>query len=260
MKKLAMLLLIPVLAGCVGNPPADEAMQSPVSQQTAVGDARVRAKAHAELGMRYLGQNRLAVAVEEARMAIKADSSYPLGFNLLALLDMLLGENQAADDNFQQALRLAPADPDINNNYGWFLCQTGKQQRSIQYFVTAGRSALYPTPAKPLTNAGICSIASGDDKSAEDFLHRSQRLDPGNRDVQFLLANICYRGGRYDEAKRRIEELQAASASTAEATWLLLRIARKTGDREAESRYATQIRREFKNSQEYQQLMQGDFE
>jgi type IV pilus assembly protein PilF len=91
-------------------------------------------------------------------------------------------------------------------------------------------------------------------------LHRAQRLDPSNRDVQFLLANICYRGGRYDEARRRIEELQAASASTAEATWLLLRIARKTGDRETESRYATQIRREFKNSQEYQQLMQGDFE
>jgi type IV pilus assembly protein PilF len=260
MKKLLLVFSLVLLAGCESNPPANDTMQGPVAQQTAVGDARQRAKAHTELGTRYMDQGRLSVALEEARLAIKSDTGYPLGYNLLAMVDMVLGENVAAEENFQQALRLAPTDPDINNNYGWFLCRTGKQQQSLAYFVSASRSPLYQTPAKPLLSAGICALSIGDDKSAEDYLLRAQRLDPSKLDAQFLLASICYRGGRLEEAKRRLDDLHQATEPTAETTWLALRVERKLGDREAESRYAGQIRRKFKASREFQQLMQGEFE
>lgn len=260
MRKLFLTCSLAVLAACGNNPPANDTMQGPVAQQTAVGDARLRAKAHTELGMRYMDQGRLNVALEEARLAIRSDAGYPLGYNLLAMVDMVLGENAAAEENFQQALRLAPTDPDINNNYGWFLCRTGKQQQSLPYFTSASRSPLYQTPAKPLLNAGICALSIGEDALAEDFLLRAQRLDPSKLDAQFLLASIGYRGGRFEEAKRRLDDLHQATEPTAETAWLALRVERKLGDREAEGRYASQIRRNFKASREYQKLMQGEFE
>jgi type IV pilus assembly protein PilF len=73
-----------MLAGCAGGPtPGTETSSTPVSQQVAIGDARQRAKAHTDLGMVYLREARLSVALDEARLAIEADAGYPLGHNLL---------------------------------------------------------------------------------------------------------------------------------------------------------------------------------
>jgi type IV pilus assembly protein PilF len=256
------LLLLPILVGgCVANPPAKESsIQEPISQQTAVGVPRQRAKAHVELGMEYFRSGGMSVALDEARLAIESDSSYPLGYNLLALVQMTLKENRGAEENFRRALELAPGDPEITNNFGWFLCQTEREQQSIPYFVTASNSALYQTPTKPLTNAGICSLAMKDDKAAEGFFARALRADPANIDAQFLLADICYRTGRLQEARARLNDVHRRVDPSAQSAWLGVRVERKLEDREAENRFAGEIRRRFRDSQEYQLLMQGKYE
>jgi type IV pilus assembly protein PilF len=260
-KTRTLLFLLPlVLAGCAGGPPAGQGAEAPVSQQTAVGDARQRAKSHAELGMRYLFDRQLNVALDEAKIAIQADSAYPLGYNLLGLVQMYLRDNRAAEDAFATALRLAPQDPEINNNYGWFLCQSGRERQSLAYFVTATKSQLYTSPTKPLTNAGICAVNGKDDKAAEDFFLRALRADPVNGDAQFLLAELYFRNGRHVEARARLAEIHRNVEPTAETAWLALRIERKLGDREAEAKFATVLRRQFAGSAEYQSLSQGKYE
>lgn len=256
----AGVLATVVLAGCASNPAEDQAVQAPVSQQTAVGDARQRAKAHAELGQLYLGEGQLNVALDEANIAIEADSTYPLGYNLLALVQMYLKENRAAEESFNRALRLAPGDPEINNNFGWFLCQTGRPQQSIAYFQVASKSPLYSTPTKPLTNAGICSVNMRDDKAAESYLVSAVRADSLNADAHYLLADIYFRAGRTAEARQRINEVHRLGDPTAETLWLAVRIERKLGDREMEARHASQIRRKFQNTPEYEKLMRGQYE
>lgn len=262
MRFRSLVVFVPlVLAGCAGSPPSSSgASQTPVSQQEAVGDARQRAKAHAELGMVYLREGRLNVALDEARIAIDSDPSYPLGYNLLGLVQMYLKDNRAAEDNFGRALQLAPSDPEVNNNYGWFLCQTERERQSFGYFDTATRSQLYPTPTKPLTNAGICALAAQDDKLAESYLLRALQADPANAEAQLLLADIAFRTGRLNEAKMRLTEIHRAIEPSPQTAWLGLRLERKLGDREAEAHYAAQLRRKFQDSREYQLLMQGRFE
>jgi type IV pilus assembly protein PilF len=258
---LAAAVLPALLAGCVANPASNEEnAQTPVSQQVAVGDARQRAKAHVELGMMYLRDGRLTVALDEARVAIEADSGYPLGYNLLGLVQMYLKDNRAADDSFTHALRQAPNDPEININYGWFLCQSGHEAQSIPYFVTASKSQLYATPTKPLTNAGLCLLSINDDKAAEEFLLRALRVDPQNSDAMFLLAELDYRAGRFNQAHSRLAEIHKMTEPSAETAWLALRVERKLGDRDAENRFAAQIRRKFPDSREYQLMTQGKFE
>lgn len=259
--RLAGLVVVGMLAGCAGSPtPNAETSEMPVSQQVAVGDARQRAKAHTELGMLYLREGRIAVALDEARLAIESDQGYPLGYNLLGLVRMYLKEEKAAEDSFTRALRLAPTDPEINNNFGWFLCQSGREQQSLSHFETASKSQLYATPTKPLTNAGICSLSIKDDKAAEEFLSRALRVDPANSDAQFLLADICYRTGRLAQARNRLAEVHKMSEPTAQTLWLGARIERKLGDRDEEMRHVNQLRRKFQESREFQLFMQGKYE
>lgn len=261
MKRWIGLSVLPLLAACAPIPPASQSsIQEPMSQQVAVGDAQQRAKSHVELGMEYFQNGNLSVALEEARAAIQADPGYALGYNLMGLVQMLLKEQRGAEESFRHALSLAPGDPEINNNLGWFLCLAGREAESIPHFVAAANVPLYTTPTKPLTNAGICSASMKDDKAAEDFLIQALRADSTNIDAQFLLADICFRANRLEEARARLNDIHRRVEPSRQTAWLGVRVERKLGDRDAESRYASELRRRFRDSPEYRKLMQGQYE
>jgi len=261
MRVWVAVLALPILGGCVSSPSTpDTSAHEPVSKKTALTEAAKRAKAHADLGMEYLLLAKPSVALDEARSAIAADSTSPLGYNLMGLVEMTIKDSPGAEENFKRALSLAPGDPEIGNNYGWFLCQTGHEQDSMPYFIAAANAPLYSNPGKPLTNAGICSMSIKDYKSAEGFLSQALRIDPSNLDAQFLLADVCYQVGRLQEAQARLDEVHRRRDSTAQSDWLGLRIARKLGDQEAENRFAGELRHRFSGSYEYQLLLQGRYE
>ncbi len=258
---LAAALVAATLAGCGGRMAStNREVDQPVSQQVAVGDSRQRAKIHTELGSLYLGDGRLSTALDEARTAAASDSGYAPAYNLLGLVYMSLRDNAYAEENFGRALRLAPGDAEINNNYGWFLCQTGRERQSIAYFESAMRSPLYSTPVKPITNAGICTLRVKDDKSAEGYFRSALRYDSGNVTAMFWLADILYRQNHLGEARVHIDEVHRRSEPSAESLWLAVRIERRFGDRESEARYAAQLRHKFAGSPEFQKLMQGEYE
>lgn len=255
--------IVVLLAACsTGSVPTggSEGAQPAVLAQPASSEAQQRAKTHVELGSLYLLEGKSAIALEEARIALAADPEYSPAFNLLAMTHMLMNEQRLAEENFQKAMRLAPGDPEISNNYGWFLCQTGREKQSIAYFIAAAKNPLYSGPTKAYTNAGICSIRSKDDKAGEDHLLTALQLVPANTLAQFWLADIAYRQGRYAVARQWITDIERLVEPTAEVLWLALRIERKLGNREAESRHATQLRRRFPGSNEQRLLNQGQYD
>jgi type IV pilus assembly protein PilF len=260
---LIILAAMTFLAGCTatgGGGRGGEGARAPVSSEAPTTDARQRAKVHTELGALYLQDSRFAVSLEEARIALAADSDYAPAYNLLGLTHMFMNEPKLADENFERALRAAPGDPEISNNYGWFLCQNGREKESMSHFMRSARNPLYQTPTKPYTNAGICALRLKDDKAGEENLLRALELDPFNTQALFWLADLTYRQGRYAEARQRMQEIEKIVELNSEVTWLALRIERKLGNREAEARYAAQLRRKFANSQEQRKLSQGDYE
>ncbi len=263
LRGLALGVVVTSLISCTtsGGPsvPRDGARQ-PISAQTPVGDAHQRAKIHTELGSLYLQDNRFAVALEEARIAIKAAPNYAPAYNLLGLTHMLMNEQKLAEENFGEALRYAPGDPEIFNTYGWFLCQTGREKQSLEYFLASARNPLYQTPSKPLANAGICAIRLKDTKAGEDYLVRALKLDSGNTTALYWLAELAYRQGRYAEARQSIADLEKATELPADATWLALRIERKLGNRDGEARQTGRLKRVFPTSAETRKLQQGDYE
>lgn len=254
----AMFLLPLTLAACAVVP--TQRTEQPVSQQAAGSETVQRAKVHTELGGLYLSQGNLGVALEEVRKALLASPNYAPGHSLMGLIHMQMRENGPAEESYERALKLAPMDPEINNSYGWFLCQTGRERRALDLFQTALKSPLYATPSLAYTNAGICSLRLKDDRGAEEYLQRALRLDPGNDRAAYFLADIGFRQGKLELARQYLGDLHKRAEPSAETLWLSLRIERKLGERDQEARLAAQLRRRFPAAQETQRMMQGQYE
>jgi type IV pilus assembly protein PilF len=254
-----------ILAGCAGNVAAPKQEPLPNLEQAAfqmpvVADDQSRAKARTDLGIAYLRDGRYEIALEEAQKAISHAGDYAPAHNLLALVYMALGQNALADASFRRAIDLAPGSPEIANNYGWFLCQTGKIKESFTYFNQVLRNPLYQTPAKVLHNMGVCALQDKDDVAGESYLFRALKLDPSNLRAYYLLADIEYRRGHFEGARDWLKKLHARMEPTAETVWLALRIDRKSGDRRSEAAHMGILRGKFRDSPEYVQMMRGEFD
>jgi type IV pilus assembly protein PilF len=263
--RLAILLAATLLAGCaqfnaLRLPPQPQVAESLPGPDAKPGDPRARAKAHTELGLLYYQGAQMGVALQEAQIAIAADADFAPAYNLLGLIHMYLGENAEAETAFRRALALAPADSDANNHYGWFLCSNGREREGIGHLLTAVKNPLYATPSKPYTNAGLCSLLLKDDTAAEGYFRKAVVADSGNNQAIFHLAQLAFRRGQLDEAKRLIGVVNEQMEPNAESLWLALRIERKLGDRVAEAKYANQLRRGFAGSPQHQALVEGRYE
>jgi type IV pilus assembly protein PilF len=251
------------LTGCAQSPASSATQANTVETGTLtgeVGDPRNRARVHTELASAYFERGNMGVALEELRIAIGADPNYAPAYNVLGLVHMDLRENAVAQQHFERGLRLAPNDPDINNNYGWFLCQTGREEQSIAYFLAALKNPLYNTPARSYVNAGLCSMKKNKERDAIDYFERALRSEPDNLQALLNLASAQYKRGQLETARGLVVRFNRLVEPTSESLWLALRIERKLGDRPAENVLAAQLRRRFSGSQEYQDMLQGKFE
>ncbi|TAK72987.1 MAG: type IV pilus biogenesis/stability protein PilW [Betaproteobacteria bacterium] len=259
----ALLLVCGALTGCAQTPLSSATQADTVETGTVTGDIgapRNRARIHTELASAYFERGNMGVALEELRVAVDADPTYAPAFNVLGLVHMDLRENAVAQQHFERALRLSPNDPDINNNYGWFLCQSGREEQSIAYFLAALKNPLYSTPARSYVNAGLCAIRKNNERDAFDYFQRALRSEPDNLQALLNLASIQYKRGQLELARGFIGRFNKLVEPTADSLWLALRIERKLGDKSAENTLATQLRRRFSGSQEYQDMLKGKFE
>jgi type IV pilus assembly protein PilF len=227
-----------------------------------VGDPRNRARAHTELAGLYFERGNMAIALEELRMATSADSSYAQAYSLFGLVYMELKENERAEENFQRALSLSPNDGDIAHNYGWFLCNTGHEADSIKYFLQAIRNPLYASPWRSYSSAGVCTLRADPKnlRDAEEFFQRALKIEPDEPISLLQLAQIRYRQGRMDDARKLVTRYNKLVTPSAESLWLGLRVERRLGQRVAEQSYANQLRRRYPGSAEYQALQKGQYD
>jgi type IV pilus assembly protein PilF len=254
MKKSIVFFLLLLLAGC----------GTPSGGQNAAPDqlksrANASAKVHTELAGMYYERAQLGVALGEVEQALQADRNYAPAYSMRGLLHMTLREDKEAEEDFQQSLRLDKTDSETHNNYGWFLCQRGREKESIPHFMAALKNPLYETPERAYLNAGLCSKKAGNSKDAEEFLLRALVVQPGLPQALLAMAELSFANGDYAAAKKYFANYaERADNLTAEQLWMAVRIERKTGDRNSEASYGMQLRKRFPDARETQLLMRGE--
>jgi type IV pilus assembly protein PilF len=256
---LAVALASAILvAGCASNTAVSTQNDLPTSSDQT--DNQKRARIRLQLAVGYYEQRQMPVALDEIKQALLADPNFAEAYSMRALIYMDMGEIRLAEDNFLQALRLAPNTPDFNNNYGWFLCQNGREQQSIHYFETALKNRAYQSPAKALNNAGICSLKLKDRPAAERYFSQAFQYDPGNPSTNSNLARLYFDRGDYERARFYIGRVMKSDVMTADVLWLAIKVEHKLGDHGAESSLATQLRRRHPGSAEYAAYQRGAFD
>jgi type IV pilus assembly protein PilF len=225
-------------------------------------DPKNRARIHTELGAMYFQSGHMSAALDEFRIALTADSEYVQAYSIRGLVYGQLKEYDRAEADFRHALNISPNDPEVNNNYGWYLCETGKERQSIAYFLQALKNPLYATPERAYSNAGACALKAGDLDGAQRYLLTAVSMGRDDSGVSRLqLAKIFYQRGINEEARIYLNDaLKQMEPPTPEALWLGARLERKLGNRSGESGYLSQLRSRYPASEEYQEFLKGNFQ
>lgn len=251
---LAMLVTACTTTTLVDGIPVDKPIRT---ESAAEADPKRRAGIRLQLAASYYQQRQYRFAIEEAQKAIKDDPNLAEAYGMLGLIYLELDDRGSAQSNFDRALRLDGDNSEILNNYGWFLCRTGRQRDSIPYFERAANDRLYSTPARALLNAGTCLMDIRDYEGAEPHLRRSLQLDAANPLTKYSLARLYLALGQLERAGFYYGLLETSSPPSAESLWLGLRIARARGDVRTEQQFASELLRRFPDSRQAFLLKRG---
>jgi type IV pilus assembly protein PilF len=242
------------LAGC-GHSPVQEKRTPEQLRQRALQSARI----HTELAGQYYHRGQYRVAIEEAEIALQSKPDYAPAYNMLGLVYMDLQENDLAAWNFDRGLKITPNDPDLHNNFGWFLCQRKSDQieRAVNHFMMALRDPLYETPERTYSNAGLCVLKQGDFERAQVFFQKAIVIRPDYSLAQLGLIELDVKRGNLKTAQSGMTKYLRTYPFTPESLWLAIRIAQAIGDTNAEANYAFQLQRRFPDSREAKALRAG---
>jgi type IV pilus assembly protein PilF len=242
-----------LLGGCVSQ----TTMETKQVDATVNTDTRRRAEAHAALAGEYYQRGNFAVALNETRQAISDDPTYASAYNMQALVFMQLREDASARAAFEKALSLEPANSDVMNNYGWFLCLQGDNQRAMELLMRAASDTRYATPEKAYLSAGLCMRRQARNKEAEDYLKRAVNIRPDLLGGLFNLAALTFERGAYKEAENYMARYTRLAPPSLDSLVLGVKIARATHDKVTEESNLQQLRRLYPEAPAARELLEG---
>ena len=228
----------------------------PVTDMSGGGDASRRAQSHTALAGEYFARGNFRVALDETRLAIKDDSSYMPAYNMQGLVFMELREDVPAREAFDHALRLAPNNAEVLNNFGWFLCTRNDSTRAIDMLTRAASDGQNPTPEKAMLSLGLCYKRMDRNAEAEQALRRAVMIRPELIGALYNLAIITFERGAYEDANNYLNRYTRITQPNLDALVLGVKISRARRDAAAEDSYMQQLRRRYPDARETQELAQ----
>ncbi len=206
-----LLLLLIALSGCAAKQPVDP------DAKTAT---RKAAESNTQLGLEYMNRGQFEVALGKLKKAVKDDPDYAPGHTVLAILYERIGEFELAGPHYVKAVQADPVSGGVNNNYGVYLCKTGKPQEAITYMLKALDDPFYSSPAVALANAGSCAMKNGMLAEADDYLRRALAHDAKFPDALLSMADLNHQQKNYLRSRAFLQRFEAATAQTAESLFL----------------------------------------
>jgi len=238
-----------------GNKNVPKVCSKPVSDvNTDLAEKQELGDIHLQLGVGYMMQDKLNTALAEMNEAIELMPSSATAYSALALLEIRMNRIDDARKSYKRALRLEPGDPELNNNYGHFLCQQGEYLAADKRFQCALANPLYKTPWRAYYNGGICALKAGELKQADIYLRTTRQLRPDLPQTLYYLADLSYQRGGNLQAADYLKRYHESVTPEAESLWLGVQIARKLNDQDMEASYTMSLKNLFPDSDQAQML------
>ena len=222
---------------------------------TNANNAQAQARVHTELAARYYQAGQVAVAVQEAQIALDSDAGYVPGHTLLALIYAQLRQNAQADAHFRQALSLSEAQrlptSDLRNSYAWYLCQTDRMAQGLNELSPVLRDPLYGSLDKALVNASVCAARLEQYELADSYINAALAMRPDFATAYLYRGHLAVQKLQWRAAQadwQMTQKLLGDALETPETLWLLARI--EHGSSSHRTGAAERLQKQFPASQE----------
>ena len=244
------LLGVMVLAACSSG-----GIKEPSAAERAESVSQIKT----QLAVEYMKTQDYRQAVTSVEEALAANSRNIYAWLMRAQIFQYLKVPDKADESFRRALALDPSNAEVNNNYGWFLCDLqNRPNDAMAYFDKALADPTYPSPQVANLNKGICSTRMGQYGLADAYYDRALAAAPWFAPVHKEMARTKMLAGNLNEADR-LFRLYQSRVDVLSADDLLLgwRIARAQGQTHAAYEYEAQLRSNYPYSTELEQISTG---
>lgn len=142
-----------------------------------------------QLGLAYLQQGDRPRAKRKLLIALRLQPDFAPANAAMAYYLEQTGDLKQAQAYYKKALNLAPRSGTQLNNYGTFLCRTGRYKEAERYFLLAVKDINYLYTAQAYENAGHCAMAIPDYPKARHYFMKTIEQDPRRRQVLAGLMN-----------------------------------------------------------------------
>ena len=153
-----------------------------------------------------------------------------------------------------RAVQSDPKNSAAAHDLGTFLCQTGKEERSVIYFDRAVANPFFNRPELSLMRAGECLNKIGKLDRAETYLKKSLEFNSNLQPSLLNLAKIKYDQASYLSARAYIERYFAITKPQPAALYLGYQIESKLNAKDVAEKYRTAILEEFPSSNQARTL------
>jgi putative PEP-CTERM system TPR-repeat lipoprotein len=125
----------------------------------------------------------------------------------LALADARLNaeNNEAAREEYEKIIKIAPENVVARNNLAWLLWQSGNVSAALPHIKTA--LELAPESPQVQDTAGIVFLAAGDAERAVALLQRAAASSPEDATVRYHLAQALHAAGESKQAQQILKQV-----------------------------------------------------
>ena len=208
------------------------------------------ARFNALLGAEYINQGRLKLAHEKLSKAISQNPRSVDAHHYFAILQQRLKQTEQAEKHFRIAMRLDPKNPELNNNYGSFLCKKGNYPEAEKHFSIAINHPLYSTPHYVLTNAGVCAHDAGNLEKAQVFLHNALKKQSNFTPALYASAKLAYDQHDFSRSQAFLFRYNSIAGDSAKTLNLCRLTATQMGNASQAEKCASKLLQLYPNSQE----------
>ncbi len=230
MKRLALSVLcsLVLLQGCAQSPlhPSDEDKA---------------AKIYSDLGLAYLKQGNLDLALMKLERSLELDSNQPEAHHYIAEVYRQQDEIELAEEHYAEAVKLAPKDPMLLNNYGAFLCSQSRFDDAVKNFLQAASAKRYRTPELAYENVGLCAMRTKNYVTAEEYFRKALGMNSKLPKSLYQMAQINFDKKEFLRSRAFLQRFHDLSLPTEQSLKLGIQVETALGDEAAKAEFVNKL-------------------
>ncbi|WP_430459578.1 type IV pilus biogenesis/stability protein PilW [Thalassolituus sp. LLYu03] len=213
---------------------------------------------YTQLGLGYLKNGHPDLARQRLQKALTIDDDYAPANDAMGLVWQSEGEYDYAEESFKKALSADPSMSLARHHLGRLYSQNKRYKDAEQYLKAAADDRYYENRASAFNDLAMNFYRQGKTEPAIEAFGQTLRLAPYNAEALVNASTLMFEAGRYDESYKyfdRFERLvqRKQSQHNAHTLWLGIKLANVRQDTKSAVAMATELKRNFPNSNEYRQ-------